>query len=140
MKKQILMVHGADAFSEYDAFLNFLRTYPIEDPLGEAEHKSWKRSLKEELKDEYEVYYPSMPNSQNAKYLEWQIWFERYLEFLRDDVVLLGHSQGGYFLAKYLTENVLPIRVRALYLIAAPFGPGDYGDGDDGGDQVRLRS
>jgi hypothetical protein len=76
-----------------------------------------------------------MPNSQNAKYEEWKIWFERYSEFLHDGIILIGHSLGGYFLAKYLTENTMPVSVRALFLIAAPFKPDDFG-GEDGGDFV----
>lgn len=133
IKKQILLIHGATAFSVYEDFLKYLKSAPIDDPLQEEVRKSWKQGFKEELSDEFEVYYPSMPNKQNAKYLEWKIWFERYFEFLRDGVVLIGHSQGGYFLVKYLSENTLPFTIRALYLLAAPFEAGDF-KGEDGGD------
>ncbi len=133
MKKQLVYIHGGQAYSKYGVFLEHLRTVPIEDPLGEQVVKRWKHSLKEELFDTHEVYMPSMPNSQNAKYEEWKIWFLRYFQFLRDDVVLMGHSQGGYFLVKYLTENSPPMRVKALYLLGTPFGPDDFG-GEDGGD------
>lgn len=133
MKKQLVYIHGGQAYSKYDVFLEHLRTVHIEDPLGERVVKRWKYSLKEELIDTHEVYMPSMPNSQNAKYEEWKIWFERYFAFLRDDVVLIGHSQGGYFLLKYLSENSMPVRVKAVYFLAAPSKPDDFG-GEDGGD------
>jgi hypothetical protein len=132
MKKQIVFIHGAQSFSDYGKFLEYLRTEPIDDPLGLEERKRWQPTLREALLDTHEVYMPLMPNKQNAKYEEWKIWFERYLEFLRDGVTLIGHSQGGYFLVKYLTENVMPVRVRALYILAAPCGPDDFG-GEDGG-------
>ncbi len=131
--KQIIFIHGGSAFSNYDAFLNSLRTEEINDPLGSQPRKRWQGSLREELNDTHEVYMPSMPNSKNAKYEEWKIWFERYFEFLRDGVILIGHSQGGYFLAKYLSENKMPVQVRALFLLAAPFHSDDFG-GEDGGD------
>lgn len=134
MKKQIVLIHGATAFSNYNAFLEYLKVKSIEDPLRLEQRKRWKDGFKEEMSREgYEVYFPSMPNSDNAKYEEWKIWFERYFEYLHDGVILIGHSQGGYFLAKYLSENKIPISVKALYLLSAPFEPADFGE-EDGGD------
>ena len=134
MKQQILMIHGGDSFAEYELFLELLRTKPIPDPLGLEKSKGWKDTLSERLGEEYEVYYPKMPNKENARYKEWKIWFERYVEFLRESVVLIGHSQGACFLAKYLSENKMPVSVRALYLVAGPFESGSYTGADDGGD------
>lgn len=133
------MIHGATAFSHYDDFLNYLRTKPIEDPLNLNLKKRWRDLLQVELGEQYEVYLPLMPNSHNAHYEEWKIWFNRYLKFLCDGAILIGHSQGGYFLAKHLSENRLPISLRAVYFIAAPIGSDDFGlvaesGGEDGGD------
>lgn len=132
-KKQVVFIHGGEAFSDYSAFITHLKMVPIEDPFQKESKKRWKSTLFEDLGDEYEVIAPRMPNSQNAKYEEWKIWFERHFEFLRDKVMLVGHSQGGYFLAKYLSENEMPITVSALFLISAPYEPDDFG-GEDGGD------
>jgi predicted alpha/beta hydrolase family esterase len=132
-RKQIVFIHGGSAYSEYEDFITYLRTAEIEDPLGEKTEKRWQPTIRENLIDTHEVYYPSMPNSKNAKYTEWKIWFERYHTFLRDGVTLVGHSLGGYFLAKYLSEEQMPVTVRALYLLAAPFENDDFG-GEDGGD------
>lgn len=137
MKKQMVLIHGGDAFSRHQDFLECLRTRPIDDPLGFEEKRPWRSALKEALSEKYEVYMPSMPNKQNAKYIEWKIWFERYFEFLHDSVILIGHSLGGWFLAKYLVENTMPVKIQALYLLAAPFEPNDFRDGgvhEDGGD------
>lgn len=132
-KRQIVFIHGGNAYTRYDAFLECLRTVEIPDPCGEVVQKRWQPTLREVFKETHEVFMPSMPNKLNAKYLEWKIWFERHHVFLRDGVILIGHSQGGYFLAKYLSENDMPVAVRALYLLAAPFCPDDFG-GEDGGD------
>lgn len=132
MKKQIVFIHGGEAFSDYNAYLAWLEKKPLGNPLEERP-KFWKHMLKETLEDEYDVFMPGMPSPGNAKYEEWKIWFERHFEFLRNGVVLIGHSQGGVFLAKYLSENKVPVRVHAVYLIAAPIEKDDFG-GEDGGD------
>ena len=132
VKKQVFFIHGGESYSDYNAYLEHLRTVSIEDPLAERP-KRWKYTLQDELGEAYEVFLPSMPNSQNAKYEEWKIWFERHFTFLHDGVVLIGHSQGGAFLAKYLSENTMPVRVRAAFLVAAPLMREDFG-GEDGGD------
>lgn len=131
MKQQVVYIHGGKAFSKYENFLEYLRTTEV-DPFKEHEER-WPTNLASELGDGFEVIAPSMPNKQNARYEEWKIWFERHIPFLRGGVTLLGWSQGGYFLVRYLTENVLPVSVRALYLVAAPFYAEDFG-GEDGGD------
>jgi predicted alpha/beta hydrolase family esterase len=48
-------------------------------------------------------------------------------------VILVGWSQGGYFLAKYLTEQDTTFIIKGLFLIAAPFDSTNLG-GEDGGD------
>lgn len=131
MKKQIVFIHGGEAFSRYDAFLDYLKTVPVGNPL-EEHPKRWKHTLREFLGEEYEVFLPSMPNSKNAKYGEWKIWFERHFTFLHDGVILIGHSQGGCFLAKYLSENTLPMSIQALFLIATPAEPVDLKREDSG--------
>ena len=131
MKKQVVFIHGGSAYSKYEDYLEHLRTTEIK--LHQERSKLWSDSLAEVLGDQYEVIAPSMPCKGNAKYEEWKIWFERHFEFLHDEVILIGWSQGGYFLAKYLTENDLPFKVQQLCLLAAPFGPVDFA-GEDGGD------
>lgn len=132
MKKQVVFIHGATAFSKYEEFIHWLKTVPVVD-LAKVEKKRWSSSLGETLGDAYELIAPTMPNKQNAKYEEWKIWFERHLEFMQDGVVLVGWSQGGYFLTKYLSENKMPVAVKALFLVATPFEAEDYGY-EDGGD------
>lgn len=134
-KQQIFYIHGGDAFSDYGRFLEHLHTTPIRNLPGAEETKFWTKSLSENLGESFEVFKPSMPNSSNAKYEEWKIWFERHFEYLHNDIILVGWSLGGYFLAKYLVENETPFRIKALFLLA-PLFENDESDigGDDGGD------
>lgn len=119
-KQQVFYIHGGGSFSERADFLETLRTREIRNLPGTEPLKKWTGTFVEDLGEGYEVFTPSMPNSDNARYDEWQIWFERHFEHLHDEVILVGWSLGGMFLAKYLLENELPFSVKALFLIAAP--------------------
>ncbi len=134
-KQQVVYIHGGSAYSDYQAYLNDLARFTPRDLPWSPPRKRWTDTLRADLGEHYEVFMPSMPNKQNAKYVEWKIWFERHFEYFRDGVILIGHSQGGWFLAKYLNENVTPFRVKALFLGAAPFQADDF-HGEDGGDFV----
>lgn len=133
MKKQVFYIHGASAYSDYGAFLDSLKTSELRDLPGKQQLEKWPNTLSKELGEDFELFAPTMPNKQNAKYEEWKIWFERHFEFLRDGLILIGWSQGGYFLSKYLTENNLPVTTKAVFFIAAPLKPDDFGS-EDGGD------
>jgi len=118
MKPQILIIHGGTAFNTYDDYLAYLRTAEIR--LERTPRADWKDTLAATL-PEYEVLFPGMPSAGNAKYSEWSIWFERIIPLLRDNVTLIGHSLGGVFLAKYLSEHTLPVSVASIHLVAAPY-------------------
>ena len=135
-KQQIVYISGGDAFTNYDDFLEFLRSIPIRNLPGVEEKPFWSRTIWETFTEEgYEVFTPAMPNKLNAKYEEWKIWFERHFEHLHDGVILVGWSLGGYFLVKYLLENETPFTIKALFLLAPLFENENVeGDGDDGGD------
>lgn len=124
MKKQLIHIHGGDSFSDRADFLWYLQTCPVWDLPTTTQGTSWKKNLPTDLGPEYEVFMPSMPNKQNAQYDEWKIWFERYFSYLTGEVVMVGHSLGGMFLAKYLSEctEKLPFTVKTVYLLAAPGG------------------
>lgn len=119
------MIHGGEAFDSYEEYLAHLQQITVS--LEDLQKKGWKSSLGEQLGAEYEIIAPRFPNSLNAKYAEWKIWFEKYVPFLRDDVIFIGHSLGGIFLAKYLSEENYPKRIRATLLVAAPYNtPTDH--------------
>ena len=62
-----------------------------------------------------------MPNATNARYAEWKIWFDKIVPLLDEEVIFIGHSLGGIFLAKYFSENDYPKKVKATMLVAPPF-------------------
>ena len=119
MKKQIVVIHGGDTFNTYEEYLSFLKNREFD--LERLKKEDWKETLSEKLGEKFEVIILKMPNSANAKYLEWKIWFEKLIPFLKDEVILVGHSLGGIFLAKYLSENSFPKRIRATLLVAPPY-------------------
>jgi len=118
--KQVIVIHGGTTFSDYEKFLNDLRTKKVRIERLQA-FSSWKESLQGNLGPDYQVLMPAMPNKTNAKYSEWKLWFERIGEVIDDNCILIGHSLGGIFLAKYLSENRFPKTIKATILIAAPF-------------------
>ena len=120
MQQQIVAIHGGTSFNSYEEYLQFLRTRELSRERLSA-GQDWKANLGADLGEGFEVFVPKMPNGANAKYLEWQIWFERIGEVLNDNVILIGHSLGGIFLAKYLSENTFPKSIAATILVAAPF-------------------
>ena len=117
--RQVVVIHGGETFDTYEQYLDALAAWEY-DPT-KPEYKDWKKHLPETLGEEYEVIRPTMPSKYNAKYVEWRMWFEKVIPYLRDDVSLVGHSLGGLFLAKYLTENTLPVRIQSVHLVAAPY-------------------
>lgn len=119
ISKQVLVIHGGGTFETYEEYIVFLKTKEV--TLERLLRKDWKNSLQGDLGDTYQVIAPQMPNSQNARYLEWKIRFERIIPLLNDTIILIGHSLGAIFLIKYLSENTLSKNIEALFLIAAPY-------------------
>jgi predicted alpha/beta hydrolase family esterase len=119
--KQVVAIHGGDAFSSYEAYLADLRQFVIESVDYFRAKKDWKANLQESLGNEHEVFLPQMPNKYNAKYEEWKIWFEKLIPFLNDEVILIGHSLGASFLAKYLSEERFPKKIAGTFLVSGPY-------------------
>jgi len=127
MKKQIIIVRGGDTFETYEEYLKFLKGHQVDLNRYRSGKIEWKKNLHNILGSDYDVIIPEMPNRINAKYTEWQIWFEKFIPLLESEVILIGHSMGGSFLAKYLSENEFPKKIKGLFLIAPPFkGDSEY--------------
>lgn len=123
MKKQVVVIHGGKTYRTYKEYIFSLEKYKID--FEKIKNEGWKDKLEKDLGRGFEVILPNMPNKYNAKYLEWKIWFEKIIPFLESKVVLVGHSLGGTFLAKYLSENRFPKKILAAFLIAAPYDKKD---------------
>lgn len=117
-KNQIFLIHGGMTFKNQKDYLHYLKTRKIsidkktkwsDDYLGKSLGKNFK------------IIRPRMPLSDNAKYGDWKIHFERYIPYLRNNAILIGNSLGGIFLAKYLSEKKFPKKILSTYLICPPF-------------------
>jgi predicted alpha/beta hydrolase family esterase len=118
--QQIIVIHGGTTFSDYDKFLKSLSAKTVY--IDRLVYKPmWKERLQEQLGDDYQVLLPSMPNKSNARYEEWKLWFDTISTVAEDDCILIGHSLGSIFLAKYLSENTFPRTIKAIVLIATPY-------------------
>lgn len=119
MKQQIILIPGGDVFATYEEYLNSLKQKEVS--LERLRTKDWKSNLKEDLGEDFDVLHLKMPNAQNARFIEWKIWLEKFIPYFNQDVIFIGHSLGGLFLAKYLSENVYPKKIKATLLVAASY-------------------
>ncbi len=129
MKKQVVIISGGDTFETYEEYMDFLRDFEIDIERYKSDKSDWKPWLRKALGEDYEVILPIMPNRSNAQFNEWKIWFEKLIPFLRDGVVLIGHSLGGIFLSKYLSENQFPKKIKAVFLVSAVYDKDEEGYG-----------
>jgi predicted alpha/beta hydrolase family esterase len=118
MEKSLVIIHGGTTFDTYEEYWNYLVNSTL--TLDKITRIDWKDTLKNYF-PEIETIYLRMPNSKNARYPEWKLWFEKLIPLLNDEIILVGHSLGGIFLAKYLSENKISKRVIQLNLVAPPY-------------------
>lgn len=127
--QQIVFIHGGTTFDSYERYIDNLKTKTVyKDRL--AYQPMWFHLLDKTLTSPVEVLLPSMPNKQNASFEEWGIWFDRLQEVIEDDAILIGHSLGAIFLAKYLASNILKSPAKAVMMLAGPYSndePEDLG-------------
>ena len=116
-KRQILFIHGGMTFKNKKDYIKYLKTRKIK-----IDKKRWSYEyLDEKLGKKFQIIRPRMPLWENAKYSEWKINFERHIPYIKNNIILIGSSLGGTFLAKYLSENKFPKKIKAICLVAPPF-------------------
>jgi len=134
-KKQIFIVPGGLTFRSKKDYLDFIKNLEVSIDKKDSWNGDW---LDKKLGKDYDIIRPRMPLRENAKYEEWKIYFERYIPLLKDGLILIGFSLGGVFLAKYLSENKFPQKIKGLLLVAPPFDNSLKGEDLLGG--FRLKS
>ena len=133
-KKQIFIIHGGMTFKNRKDYLHYLKNREV----SLEKSKSWKGSyLDKNLGKNFEIIRPQMPLQDNALYEDWRIHFERFIPYIRNNVILIGKSLGGIFLAQYLSENKLPKKVLSTYLICPPFDDTCIGEDLVGGFKLK---
>lgn len=129
-KTQILYIHGGMTFKNKKDYLYFLKRREI----SLEKKMSWSGEyLDKKLGNKFQIIRPRMPLQDNAKYEDWAIHFERYIPLLQNNLILIGQSLGGIFLAKYLSENKFPQKILATYLVCPPFDDTLAGENLSGG-------
>lgn len=124
--KQVVIIHGGNSFNSYDRYIEHLATSQLDYGRLKYQQK-WNPWIAQQLPG-VDVLLPTFPNSSNAVYVEWKLYFDKIIPFLGEDVQLVGHSLGAMFLAKYLHEHILPSRVRRVILIAGAYADEQSGD------------
>lgn len=114
--KTAIIIHGMPSKEEYDAA-----------PERSGEH--WYPWLKKELEVKgFEVQTPEMPVPYDPNYEKWKSTFEQF--HIDEDTVLSGHSCGGGFLLRWLSEH--NTKVGQLILVAPWIDPtGELGQRND---------
>jgi predicted alpha/beta hydrolase family esterase len=102
---------------------------------GAGTHDEWDDklvdSLRRELGPSFEIRYPRMPNEDDPTFATWKNALEKEFATLDDDAILVGHSIGGTILINALAETASKPKLRAIFLIAAPFvGKGGWPSDD----------
>jgi predicted alpha/beta hydrolase family esterase len=121
--RQVIVIGGGEVWQTHEEYIAYLRAYEFSDEKFEKfRSQRWKERLQSDLGDEYDVVRIDMPCAKNAKYDEWSIWFTKVVPFLRDGCIVIGHSLGANFLAKYLSQNAIEKRMAQLHLVAGCFG------------------
>jgi len=108
--KNAIILHGTGSKEEY---------YSLEYPSASNSH--WFPWLQNNLltQDIFAVT-PEMPNSFSPDYEVWRTEFERY--DITSETILIGHSCGGGFLLRWLSEHP-EVRVDKVVLVAPWLDP-----------------
>jgi len=117
--QDVIVIHGGSCWSSYAEYLNDLKSTDFAPDASPS--NNWQRHLQEKLGSRFRVLLPAMPNWQNAKYLEWRIWFNHTLRFSTPTPIIVGHSLGGIFLIKYFAEERTTQQIKGLFLVSTPF-------------------
>jgi predicted alpha/beta hydrolase family esterase len=89
------------------------------------------QSLRQALGHGYDVHFPRMPGEANPNVQSWKRKISAELSRSHGKAVLVGHSLGGSFLLKYLSEEEVETPIAGLFLIAAASWNDDQWNSDD---------
>ncbi len=92
---------------------------------GYETDKKLVASLQAALGETYEVLYPQMLSDETRSDFGWPPQIGKEIANSKDNVILVGHSLGASFLLKYLSENEIKKKIRAIFLVATPFWKGN---------------
>ena len=119
MRKQILFIKWGQSRENYSSQLECIRKWEY-NPYKIK--KRWNMNLDETLWEDYEIMFPiSGLNKMWSDYEEWKVLFEKSFPYLRDWVIIMGHSLWWTFISKYLNENTFPVKITKILLVSPAF-------------------
>lgn len=94
--------------------------WPDRDDEPPFAEKHWFPWIKKKLEENgFSVIMPEMPDAKDPDYSKWKESFERYQ--INQNTTLVGHSCGGGFLVRWLSEN--KVKVGKVALVAPWLDP-----------------
>jgi predicted alpha/beta hydrolase family esterase len=117
-KKQLVFISGGMTFKSKKDYVSYLQNRELSIEKKEKWHHKY---LDKKMGTDLDIIRLLMPSPDNAHYEYWRINFERYFPFFKNNLVLVGSSLGGIFLARYLSENKFPKKIVSLNLVCPPF-------------------
>lgn len=114
--QQVLFIWWWNSYPTREDFTEQLKTRDY-NPFETK--KKWKIFLQKDLWEKYQVALLDMPNKNIALYKEWKIQFEKALQYLDWEPIIIAHSLWTIFILKYLTENWFPKKIKQLHLVSA---------------------
>lgn len=87
--------------------------------------KALVNSLQENLGNEYKINYTEIKSEESKPDFGWTQQIENKIAETKSDVFLVGHSFGASMILKYLSENSVDKKIKAIFLISTPFWSGN---------------
>lgn len=81
--------------------------------------------LQQHLGNNYIIHYREINSEDSKPDYGWLKEIERQINEMQDDFVLAGHSFGASMILKCLSEKTIDKRIKAVFLLAAPYWHGD---------------
>ena len=92
---------------------------------GYEADKALVLSLKENLRNEYQVDYPEIQSDETSSDFGWTKQIGEAIYRINHDFILVGHSFGASMILKYLSENLISKTIKGIFLLATPFWSGN---------------
>ena len=113
---KIFYLHGGTTHSTQEKFYEYLQTQSIE---LEKRSPIWTDMLETNFPS-HQIIRVCLPNKKNADYKAWEIVFQKYIQYIDANSILIGFSLGASFLLKYLSKHKLPNNPSKIILVAGP--------------------
>jgi len=77
--------------------------------------------LQEVLNKTFDIIYPKMPNENDPNYETYKSKIDKELKKINSRLIFVGHSLGGCYLLKYLTEEKINNDIAGMFFISTPY-------------------